>query len=261
MNESEVPISGAGLQDQRVVRVGDTVRRPAGPWTLSVHHLLRYLREHDFGLAPEPLGIDHAGRDVLSYVEGREQGWPFIPEIVSTSGAGRLGRLAARLRTALAAYPCPPGAQWQFARGTPGPGQAMQHGDLGPWNLLWDADGAVTAVLDWDFAQPGDPWFDTGHLAWFALPLMDDDRARSRGFPRPPDRPGRLAAFASGTGLREEEVLGLALQAQAEYERRVIARGSSAGSPWEAYFELGLHQAAAADRLWTAAHFGSARPG
>lgn len=89
----------------------------------------------------------------------------------------------------------------------------MQHGDLGPWNMLWDALGAVPAVLDWGFAQRGDPWFDTGHLAWFIVPLMDDDRARSRDFPEPPDRAARLAAFAAGTGLREDEVLDIALRA------------------------------------------------
>jgi len=259
--DAEVPISGSGLQDLRVVRIGDTVRRPAGPWTESVHHLLRYLREHGFGLVPQPLGIDRAGRDVLSYVEGREQGWPFIPEILSLSGAGQLGRLAARLRAALRAYPCPPDAQWQFAHGAPSRGEAMQHGDLGPWNLLWDAHGKVTAVLDWDFAQPGDSWFDTGHLAWFTVPFMDDDRARSRGFPEPPDRAARLAAFAAGTGLGEDDVVGMALRAQAEYERRVIARGSPAGSPWETYFAMGFHQAAAGDRFWTATHFGNSRQG
>ena len=103
-----------------------------------MHDLLRYLREHGFGLAPQPLGIDRAGRDVLSYVEGREQGWPFIPEILSTSGARQLGRLAVRLRSALHAYPCPPDAQWQFARGAPGPGQMGLH-EAAAADRLWTA--------------------------------------------------------------------------------------------------------------------------
>ncbi len=99
---------GSGLQDRKLVRVGETVRRPAGPWTESVHHLLRSLRQRGFDLAPEPLGIDAAGREILSYIHGRVQGWPFIPEILTVGGARKLGELAFRLRSALASYECPP---------------------------------------------------------------------------------------------------------------------------------------------------------
>lgn len=38
---------------------------------------------------------------MLSYIEGRDQGAPFIPEILADDGAERLGRLAARLRAAM----------------------------------------------------------------------------------------------------------------------------------------------------------------
>lgn len=241
---------GSGLQDRGIERVGDTVRRPAGPWTGSVHHLLRHVREQGFDLAPEPIGVDSEGREILTWIDGRDQGWPFIPEIESTDGAEHLGALATRLRSALAEYPCPPNATWQFASGATTAGQAMQHGDLGPWNLLWGHDGQVTGVLDWDFAQPGDPWYDTGHLAWFTVPLMDDERARARGFAAPPDRQARLDAFAAGAGLTRARVLEIALGAQAEYERRLIARGQN-GGPWALYYEKGLHENAASDRTWT----------
>lgn len=245
---------GSGLQHRKIVRVDDTVRRPSGPWTDSVHQLLRHIREHGFDLAPEPLGVDAAGREILSYIDGRDQGWPFIPEILSDDGVEALGDLASRLRSALASYECPPAARWQFATGTPGPGAAMQHGDLGPWNLLWGNDGQLTGVLDWDFAQPGDPWYDTGHLAWFTVPLMDDRRARARGFPARPDRLARLDAFAAGAGLTRARVLEAALAAQAEYERRVVSRGRGGGS-WAPFYQAGLHENAARDRSWTAAEF------
>jgi hypothetical protein len=39
-----------------VTRVGDTVRRPVGPWSPSVHVLLTHLT--DFAGAPRFLGID-----------------------------------------------------------------------------------------------------------------------------------------------------------------------------------------------------------
>ena len=53
-----------------VVRVGDTVRRHAGPWSTSVDSLLHHLENVGFDGAPRALGYDDRGRQVLSYVPG-----------------------------------------------------------------------------------------------------------------------------------------------------------------------------------------------
>lgn len=254
--DREEPMRGAGLSDRGLVRVGDTVRRPAGPWTASVQHLLGALSGDGFDLAPEPLGVDEQGREMLRYVEGRDAGWPLLPEIRGTDGAERLGRLAARLRTALARYRCPPDARWHFAAGAPEPGHALQHGDLGPWNLLWGRTNEVVGVLDWDFAGPGDPWYDTGYLAWFVVPLMDDERAYGRGFPEPPDRPSRLRAFAAGTGIDVAELVRVVLRAQEESARRIVERGSGSGDGvWKTLLDRGVPESSLADREWTATTF------
>lgn len=249
------PLHGAGLEDRGLVRVDDTVRRPAGPWTSSVHDLLRYLRRSGFDTAPEPLGLDSAGREILTYLPGRDQGWPFLPEILTDAGAQALGRLARRLRCALTGYPCPPDARWQFRTGAPEPGESLQHGDLGPWNLLWGDSTEVTGVLDWDFAEPGDPWYDTGFLAWFTVPFMDDERAQARGFPVPPDRRARLRSFAAGAGVSPDDLIGLVHRAQAEFASRVTSRGSSeTGGAWRTFLAMGMHESALADREWSARH-------
>jgi hypothetical protein len=52
------------------VRVGDTVRRSAGPWTPAVHALLAHLAGTGFTGAPRPLGFDEQGREVLTFLEG-----------------------------------------------------------------------------------------------------------------------------------------------------------------------------------------------
>jgi hypothetical protein len=51
-------------------RCGDTVRRPTGFWSPSVHALLRHLDEAGFSGAPRFLGIDAQGREMLTYVHG-----------------------------------------------------------------------------------------------------------------------------------------------------------------------------------------------
>ena len=48
---------GGNLND--AVRVGDTVRRRAGPWTPAVHDLLRFLERKAFP-APPPMGPNSA---------------------------------------------------------------------------------------------------------------------------------------------------------------------------------------------------------
>ena len=62
------------------VRVGDTVRRAAGPWTPAVHALLAHLAARGFAGAPRPLGFDEQGREVLTFLAGETVGsrkpWP-----------------------------------------------------------------------------------------------------------------------------------------------------------------------------------------
>ena len=48
------------------VRVGDTVRRAAGPWSRSVDAVLAHLEKVGFEGAPRALGYDEEGGQVLS---------------------------------------------------------------------------------------------------------------------------------------------------------------------------------------------------
>jgi hypothetical protein len=53
---------------QGIVRIGDTVRRPLRPFSLTVQAYLAHLRDVGFAGAPLPLGVDEQGREVLSFV-------------------------------------------------------------------------------------------------------------------------------------------------------------------------------------------------
>src|SRR5262245_24987269 len=64
---SEEPLSGGGVSG--VVRIGETVRRPVGPWSPAVHSLLDHFEGSGFE-APRVLGTDIAGREILSFIEG-----------------------------------------------------------------------------------------------------------------------------------------------------------------------------------------------
>lgn len=105
------------------------------------------------------------------------------------------------------------------------------------------------------FRRAGRPWYDTGFLAWFSVPFLDDERAHARGFPHPPARHARLAAFAEGAGLSPADVRECVRQAQTEFAERVTARGSSGkDGPWRTLLSMGMGKNALADREWSAAN-------
>lgn len=66
---AEVPLRG-GRVTPGVVRVGDTVRRPATDASPFVADLLHLYERRGFAGAPRHLGVDDSGRDVFSYLPG-----------------------------------------------------------------------------------------------------------------------------------------------------------------------------------------------
>ena len=93
--DDDVVLSGGNMTP--IVRVGDTVRRAAGPWTSAIHALLRHVRAAGFDRVPEPLGIDGRGREILSFVPGRVATYPLEDFVWSD-------RMLARVAQMLRAY-------------------------------------------------------------------------------------------------------------------------------------------------------------
>jgi hypothetical protein len=62
-------LSGDGVT-QGIVRIGDTVRRPLRPLSLTVQVYLAHLRDAGFTGAPVSFGVDEHGREMLSFVPG-----------------------------------------------------------------------------------------------------------------------------------------------------------------------------------------------
>ena len=95
-------LPGPGGQPSRVFRRGDTVLRPAGPWTATVHALLRHLERVGFAGAPRVVGdgYDEQGREVLTFIEGT-----FVdPHAWSDDQIWHAGRLLRSLHDATAGF-------------------------------------------------------------------------------------------------------------------------------------------------------------
>jgi hypothetical protein len=91
-SEPEVPLLGGDVTEG-LVRVGATVRRPVQANSKLVHALLRHLEDVGFTGAPRFLGIDNAGREVLTYIEGEVAGRPRPAWIADEDRLASVGRL------------------------------------------------------------------------------------------------------------------------------------------------------------------------
>jgi hypothetical protein len=211
------------LQDQphrRVVRVGDTIRRPTYPWSAAVHSLLRHLESVGFRHAPRILGEDEHGREILTYLEGESgpQGWAHV---VDDAGLVRFARLLRDYHAAVADFDPPAEVMW-FTGETGSAGhEVICHGDFGPWNIVWQ-DGLPIGILDWDYAHPAPRLHDVAYALEYVAPFRDDvECLRWLRYPDPPDRRHRLELFADAYGLTSTSGL---VDAVIEGQRDVIER-------------------------------------
>ncbi len=225
-HEPEQPLTGGNVS-AGVVRVGDTVRRPAGPWTPAVHALLGHLHAVGFHAAPRPLGIDERGREVLTFAPG-DTVWP--DRFALLDPAVRLARVARLIRAfhdAVRDFTPPAHARWQ-ALIPVGGDEIIAHHDLAPWNLVTDgADSWV--IIDWDGAAPGTRLEDLAYAAHSFLPLSANPAWQRV------DAAARLRTFADAYGLDERErralvpLLGRRTRAMHDFLR---AQAAQDHQPW-----------------------------
>lgn len=177
----------AGGATGGAVRIGQTVRRPTGPWTPVVHELLDHLRSTS--LAPLPLGRDERGREVLTYLPGRT----IRPdeELLSDAQVASCAAALRRLHEAMRTFRPDGERRWRYGARELAPGEVVCHNDPGVYNWAFAGDDA-TGLFDWDMAGPGEPLDDLGFLAWTAIPLYQDLK--------PTDIARRLRLFASAYG-------------------------------------------------------------
>jgi Ser/Thr protein kinase RdoA (MazF antagonist) len=204
-----------------VVRIGDTVRRPVGPWTETVDLLLEHLHAVGFTAAPRPLGRDEQGRQVLEYIPGEvgaDSGTYAAAELHS------IGRVLAQLHEAVATFVPPAGAVWNRVI-TPDQEELICHNDVAPWNLVKSERGWV--LIDWDAAAPSSRLWDIAYAAQ-SMAGLRADRPVSQSV-------ARLRAFVDGYGLDDASRPALAVllgrRARAMYDLlRDGARQQS--QPW-----------------------------
>jgi hypothetical protein len=228
----EQPLAGGNVSSG-VVRVRDTVRRPSGPWTPAVHALLSYLRSAGFDGAPEPLGIDDKGREVLRFIPGTVAWGDGFRLVEPAAGLARAARVIREFHDAVTGFVPPADARWQVCIRADR-NEIIAHHDLAPWNLVV---GGRWAFIDWDMAAPGSRLWD---LAWAALgfvPLSANPRFQSA------DADQRLRIFADAYRLDGEDQrrqLAAMLGPRARSMHQFLAdQAARAVEPWATLWRQG----------------------
>jgi hypothetical protein len=223
LRDDETPL--VGNVTIGVVRIGDTVRRPAGPWTDSVDALLHHLSGVGFTGAPRPLGRDEHGRQVLEFVPGdvgAEAGTYDLADLAS------IGAFVRHLHEAMASFIPAAGDRWNVLIPADRV-EGIYHHDVAPWNLILAPRGWV--LIDWDATGSGSRLWDLA----YAAQAMGGLNAT-----RPVDESAlRLRTFIDAYGLPGDDRLALApmlgRRARAMYD--MLHDASAVGrDPWARIF-------------------------
>jgi hypothetical protein len=251
---------------RRVVRVGDTVRRPLYPWSASIHRLLEHLEAVGFDRAPRFLGIDEQGREVLSYLEGTSGGdgvrdspprgadvWAMV---VAPGGLRDFAHLIRDYHQAVSDFR-PPDATWSSGEQMT-EDQIVCHGDAAPWNVVW-RDNKLVGLIDFDHARPGAAVDDVAYALRYIAPFYDDDEClRWLRFQHAPNRRERILAFIRAYGLDDNEdwvALGLQMMRRT---REVCARLADRGiQPQADWIAQGWLERDRREEQWAVEHFGA----
>ena len=209
---SFVPLTAAEGGSSDVIRAGQTVRRPARPWTGTIHSLLRHLEQVGFTGCPRVVGDggDEAGYEVLTWIEGSI----VHPRAWSEEGVWQVGGMLRDLHLATASFQPPPDAMWQpwwmhHTGGQLSTGQVViGHCDAGPWHTV-ARDGRPVAFIDWTLAGPVDRLDEVVATAWWNAQLHDNDVTDRNGLPDAVTRARHLRLFLDGYELPVAERDGL----------------------------------------------------
>lgn len=157
----------------QVVRIGGTVRRVMGAWSPGVHALLQHLQSRGFQGAPEFLGVDEAGREILTFISGDVAGnrYPDLPRFMwSDDVLGVFARLLRQYHDATQGFQPPTSADWQLTYPDSQQHEVICHNDAALYNVVFRQDLPV-ALFDFDMAGPGPRLWDIAYAVYTAVPL------------------------------------------------------------------------------------------
>lgn len=238
IDDREVNLTGGNVSG--VTRRDDTVLREQKPWSGTVHRLLAHLSAAGFDHAPAYLGIDAAGREILSYVPGETCfDYPFAAGPAERRAVvAAAAQLLRAYHDATSSFALRESDSWMFAYEGNLASEVICHNDFAPYNVTF-LDGRPYGIIDFDTACPGPRIWDIAYALYRFVPLShelyDPEQGRYREYERAIDAAERRALielFFAAYGLERPADLFVQviqrLQALVDLIQAEAARGTAA---------------------------------
>ncbi|MFC6157407.1 phosphotransferase [Kribbella jiaozuonensis] len=239
----EIPLVGGDVTEG-LVRVGDTVRRPPGERDELVRDVLLHLEKVGFDGAPRYLGVDSAGREVLTYIDGEVAGRPRPPWIADEERALSLARLLRAYHDAVEGFGIPQNLPAPIE--PPGlpelddPPELIGHQDVTPENVVF-RNGRAYALIDFDMLRPVSRAGEVVNLMLWWAPFGEDADLdpQFRGL----DQPRRCRLLADAYGLEDPDrsrLIDLAIRRDERSWHTMKYRAEILGGGWQRMWSEGV---------------------
>jgi hypothetical protein len=250
-DQDDVALAGGIANSGAVVRVGETVRRPATRYSPLVRAVVTHLEAVGFDRAPRYLGSDGEGRDMFTFIEGDVAVAPYPDWAQRDEILREVGALLRDFHEAMSAFD--PGPLWSPELADPQGGEDFCHNDVCPENVVF-RDGRAVALLDFDVAAPGRALWDVARTARMWVPMAMPGTSRSwLGHVDVWHRVGVLTRAYGVNSAAGEEFADVLLTATRQGQEWVRAK-VEAGEPSfvEMWARFGLSDRYNADLIWLA---------
>jgi thiamine kinase-like enzyme len=246
--ETEQKLDGGNMTT--VSRVGDTVRRTAGPWTKQIHALLLHLRSKGINEAPTPLGFDEQGREILTFIPGMVGHFP-TPELRSDAILISAAQLLRRIHDATEDI----AQTWRNGWQSPiqEPVEVICHGDFAPYNCVFD-QGNLVGVFDFDNAHPGSREWDLAYALYRFVPITHPSNPENYGTVAEQCRRTRL--FCAEYGLKNRSQIMQSVKLRVEYMADYLRQGAANGDKrCQANIDAGHLKIYTTDHAYVVSHY------
>jgi hypothetical protein len=182
-----------------VYRSGSLTRRKAGPWSPRVHEFLGFLKESGFQSAPEAVGFDERGNELLTFIPGEVGNYPLSASIRSERALVSAAKLLRQLHDRSVDFLPNRLTEWMFPAREPV--EVICHGDFAPYNCVFSHGDAI-GIIDFDTAHPGSRQWDLAYAIYRFAPMTSPTNCD--GFGSLQDQLHRARLFCDSYGLTNE---------------------------------------------------------
>jgi hypothetical protein len=165
-DHDKVKLTGGNVSN--VYRIGNTVHRDLKPTSHKIHALLKHLESKGFNEAPQFLGVDTDGREILTYIEGEAGNYPVKDYMWSNNALKAIAEMLRRYHDSISDFPLD--KTWQAIDNTPSNHEVLCHNDFAIYNIIFK-DKKPIAVIDFDNAGPGPRLWDIAYTLYTCIPL------------------------------------------------------------------------------------------